>query len=391
MSQPSRGRKSAFAVTTAVALGAALALPATGVADGASTVPGSQSITIDGPKVKGFKFVATASKIDVKGSRGFSSFSLGRGNAAANEQHMFSENGKTTMSVASSLAKATWKFKSKKAMVNLKFKPTKGTKNVKPGKFCKGSATKTRSGVVRGTLRIDMGKHFKVVSLKSAPAVVTRTPKRKCDFSRGPGAGQEATLLFSGNFTAARFGGKTTYSAYADDEWMFRSINIQAKSGDSFSVAGDAKTAVAKVSGLISGDISYASEFLYDGGSSGKVTGQMVAKFATGDVILAKTGDQGTVSVPGFVAPPPPNQLPSASFSYYETYNAPGEVAFQDYSNDSDGSIVGWSWNFGDGNTSSAAAPTHTYASPGTYTVMLTVTDDKGGQATESQQVVVNP
>ena len=33
-------------------------------------------------------------------------------------------------------------------------------------------------------------------------------------------------------------------------------------------------------------------------------------------------------------------------------------------------------WDFGDGQTSSAANPSHTYSSPGTYTVKLTVISD---------------
>ncbi|MEL7145663.1 MAG: PKD domain-containing protein, partial [Bacteroidota bacterium] len=39
---------------------------------------------------------------------------------------------------------------------------------------------------------------------------------------------------------------------------------------------------------------------------------------------------------------------------------------------------VSASWNFGDGNVSTDANPTHTYASGGTYTVVLTVTSEDG-------------
>ncbi len=45
-------------------------------------------------------------------------------------------------------------------------------------------------------------------------------------------------------------------------------------------------------------------------------------------------------------------------------------------SNDPDGSIVQYQWNFGDGNTGTNATPTHAYATPGDFTVTLTVTDD---------------
>jgi PKD repeat protein len=42
------------------------------------------------------------------------------------------------------------------------------------------------------------------------------------------------------------------------------------------------------------------------------------------------------------------------------------------------GSIVGWSWNFGDGATATGSKPSHAFAAPGAYLVKLTVTDDKG-------------
>ncbi len=53
-------------------------------------------------------------------------------------------------------------------------------------------------------------------------------------------------------------------------------------------------------------------------------------------------------------------------------------------SNDPDGSIVAYAWNFGDGNTSSAANPSHAYASAGTYNVTLTVTDNDGATGADS-------
>ncbi len=64
-------------------------------------------------------------------------------------------------------------------------------------------------------------------------------------------------------------------------------------------------------------------------------------------------------------------------------------VNFTDTSTDSDGSIAGRSWNFGDGATSTATNPSRTYASAGTYTVALTATDNGGASTTVSRSVTV--
>lgn len=58
-------------------------------------------------------------------------------------------------------------------------------------------------------------------------------------------------------------------------------------------------------------------------------------------------------------------------------------------SNDADGSIVSYLWNFGDSITATGPTATHTYASPGTYSVSLTVTDNQGATNTSTQSVTV--
>jgi PKD repeat protein len=54
----------------------------------------------------------------------------------------------------------------------------------------------------------------------------------------------------------------------------------------------------------------------------------------------------------------------------------------------STGSPTGWAWSFGDGSSSSQPNPAHTYASPGTYVVTLTVTNS-GGSSSVSRAVTV--
>jgi PKD repeat protein len=65
-------------------------------------------------------------------------------------------------------------------------------------------------------------------------------------------------------------------------------------------------------------------------------------------------------------------------------------ATFTDTSTDLDGTIVAWAWTFGDGATSALQNPSRTYASAGTYTVTLTVTDSGGQIASKASTVTVS-
>lgn len=84
---------------------------------------------------------------------------------------------------------------------------------------------------------------------------------------------------------------------------------------------------------------------------------------------------------------PVPNVAPTAAFTHAETglkTSVDGST-----SSDTDGTIAGYSWDFGDGGTANGASASHDYAAAGTYQVTLTVTDDDGAQGVLTQAVAV--
>lgn len=83
---------------------------------------------------------------------------------------------------------------------------------------------------------------------------------------------------------------------------------------------------------------------------------------------------------------PPVNNNPVANFTFNCTDLA---CDFSDASTDSDGSVVSWQWDFGDGATSTSQNPSHNYAATGGYTVSLTVTDDDTATDNSSQPASV--
>jgi pseudolysin/vibriolysin len=81
------------------------------------------------------------------------------------------------------------------------------------------------------------------------------------------------------------------------------------------------------------------------------------------------------------------NTAPVANF----TYTANGlAVSFTDTSTDAQNNISSHGWDFGDGSTSTATNPSHTYAAAGTYTVTETVTDSGGLSNTKTASVTVS-
>jgi PKD repeat protein len=96
--------------------------------------------------------------------------------------------------------------------------------------------------------------------------------------------------------------------------------------------------------------------------------------------ILAQVGTSvGKLNLPLVAASAPP----VADFTFQVSALA---VLFQDTST---GTPTSWTWDFGDGATTSRQNPMHTYAAAGTYTASLTVMNASGQSSTKRQFVTV--
>ncbi|RYZ53239.1 MAG: PKD domain-containing protein [Sphingobacteriales bacterium] len=74
------------------------------------------------------------------------------------------------------------------------------------------------------------------------------------------------------------------------------------------------------------------------------------------------------------------NQLPTAALTASTTHCAGQSITFTDASLANSGTLQSWSWDFGDGSAvvTGQGPQVHTYNTPGSYSVTLTVTSSKG-------------
>ncbi|HEX9366624.1 MAG TPA: PKD domain-containing protein, partial [Vicinamibacterales bacterium] len=132
---------------------------------------------------------------------------------------------------------------------------------------------------------------------------------------------------------------------------------------------------------------SYAWNFGDATTGSGATASRTFAPGGPYTVTLTVTDNGGATSQTAHVVTvnaPPVASFTSACSGLTCSFNASG-------SSDPDGTIASYAWNFGDAATGSGATVSHTFATGGTYTVTLTVTDNGAGTGTTSQGVTVAP
>ena len=99
----------------------------------------------------------------------------------------------------------------------------------------------------------------------------------------------------------------------------------------------------------------------------------------------------GPLGRPGALATVTLNYLGFAPTAIFDgVFETTRRVRFTDASSDRDGTVVAWSWNFGDGTTSTVRHPVKTFAGVGNFPVTLTVTDNTGQTNSLTRTVVVN-
>jgi len=150
-----------------------------------------------------------------------------------------------------------------------------------------------------------------------------------------------------------------------------RYVNQLAIGGGTFSAGGDSGSLIVTQSG------NNPVALLFAGSSTRTLANRIQAVLAWFNVTI----DAASGST---------NNSPTASF----TAACTGLICNFDGtgSSDTDGTIQTYAWNFGDGNTASGPGATvsHSYATGGSYTVSLTVTDNGGATGQTSHSVTVS-
>lgn len=152
-------------------------------------------------------------------------------------------------------------------------------------------------------------------------------------------------------------------------------------------------TADASTSSDPDGSIeSYSWDFGDGVQGEGQTAVHTYADAGTFDVKLTVTDDSGeSASVTSSITvtePPNQNEPPTASFT--TTTTGLSVQVDASTSQDADGTIASYLWDFGDGDTATGAQAGHTYASAGAYDVTLVVVDDDGAQSSTVKTVEVS-
>ena len=304
---------------------------------------------------------------------------------------------------------------------------TSKTGSVSGGLMSFGSSSTGNSSRVDHSLAMSSGKiTFKVYTGTFSTATIT-SPKTYSDrqlhqavgtyspvtgmalYVDGALVASNSNVPSSGNYRGSwRLGGDSSsfFNGTLDDASVYPTVLTAARVSAHYAAASSQIATpptpqfIATLNGLTAnldasastpgqGTITgYAWDF--GDGSSGSGVTTSHAYAASGSYLIQLTvsaSNGGIASTSHIVTVAKPNQPPVASFTdscvhLACTFDGSG-------STDPDGAIASYSWSFGDGSADTGATRSHTYASGGSYTVTLTVNDNKGATAAQTSTVIV--
>lgn len=178
--------------------------------------------------------------------------------------------------------------------------------------------------------------------------------------------------------------GTIGFDLSTDGKWY--SVNLASPisfaDGESFQILIETQSSLINYAAGADKNASVpGNSYYYDWLSSGWFNLNGISGFENGAFLIRATG---TVQGSGNVDPVAVAEVSKSQAETGENITFDGSKSY-----DNDGQITAYSWEFGDGGTSSQSVAQHAYAAAGTYTYKLTVTDDKGATNSASGQITV--
>jgi Zn-dependent metalloprotease len=173
--------------------------------------------------------------------------------------------------------------------------------------------------------------------------------------------------------------------------------NYQNSTNGSITIAPAGASNVNLNFSAFSFEAGYDSLYIYNGSSTtspligaysgSSLPGGGIVSSTVGSITVRQSTD-GSVTQSGFVCDWScviANSAPSPAFTSNTTASCDGIIAFTDQSTNTPTS---WTWDFGDGTTSTSKNPTKTYTTSGTYNVTLTACNTHGCNSTTKNSFI---